>query len=139
MPFTGKVGDTLFLSDIGGGHRRVILTKPNDDGKVVITNFTTASHFDWNVVFRPRDNRRLYTERCTPNYHDMQLYPLSALLKIAQKNPTDYVFCARRDTQKIVNGALQSYHPSLEILEELAVQYPEEAKECHRLAAEIDH
>lgn len=139
MPFTGKVGDTLFLGDTGGRHRYVILTEPNNDGNVVITNFTTASHFEWNVVFRPKDNRQLFTERCTPNYHDAQLYPISALLKIAGNTNIRYVFCTKDHIKKIVTGALQSNHTRLEILEELAVQYPEEAKNCYKLTAETDH
>jgi hypothetical protein len=138
MPFTGKVGDTLFLHDIGGRHRYVILTEPNDDGNVVITNFTTASHFEWNVVFRPRDNKRLFTERCTPNYHDIKLYPHNALLKIAQSGVKDYAFCARHHVKKIIIGALQSNHPSFEVLKELATQYPEEAKNCYKIITEID-
>lgn len=94
MPFTGKVGDTLFLRDIGGGHQYVILTEPNKDGNVVITNFTTASHFEWLVIFRPKDNPKLFSERCTPNYHDARLYPFRALLNIAKNTHSDYAFCA---------------------------------------------
>ena len=124
MPFTGKVGDTLFLGDTGGRHRYVILTEPNNDGNVVITNFTTASHFEWNVVFRPKDNKQLFTERCTPNYHDARFYPFSGLLKIAQSTHAVYAFCARHHIKKIVTGALQSNHTPLEILRELAAQYP---------------
>jgi len=123
MPFTGKVGDTLLLSDIGGRHRYVILTEPNANGDVVITNFTTASHFEWHVVFRPKDNRQLFTERCTPNYNDARLYPLSALLKIAENTHIDYVFCTHNHIKKIVAGALQSKHTPLEIADELKIQY----------------
>ena len=126
MPFTGKVGDTVRLHDIGGHHRYVILTKPNSDGNVVITNFTTSKHFEWLVTFRPKDNKGLFTEKCSPNYTDAVLYPLSALKEIVKRNPKQYVYCPENLTKKIVIGALQSQHTPIEILEELKNQYPEE-------------
>jgi hypothetical protein len=138
MPFTGRIGDTLLLADIGGGHRYVILTKPNDNRRVVITNFSTAKHLDWQVVFRPKDDRQLFTERCTPNYHDAQLYPLNKLLKLAQRPHAAYQFCASNHIKRIVSGALQSNHTPLEILKELAAQYPEQAKNCYKLSDEIN-
>lgn len=124
MPFTGKVGDTLRLRDIGARHRYIILTKPNNDGNVVIINFTTAKHFEWLVTFRPRDNRKLFTEKCTPNYTDARIYPISALTKIVKRNPREYVFCPENIIKRIIRGALESKHTRIEVLEELKVQYP---------------
>ena len=60
MPFSGKIGDTLRLRDTGARHRCIILTNHNNDGNVVILNFTTAKHFEWSVTFSPRDNRKLF-------------------------------------------------------------------------------
>jgi len=124
MPFTGKVGDTLRLRDIRVRHRYIILTKPNREGNVVITNFTTAKHFEWMVTFSPRDNKKLFTKKCTPNYTDARPYPISALVEIIKRNPREYVFCPENLTRRIVIGALQSRHTSIEVLEELKAQYP---------------
>lgn len=133
MPFSGKVGDTLPLRDIGGGHRYVILTNPNSAGDVVIVNFTTAKHCEWNVTFTPRTNGKLFTEKCTPNYNDARLYPISVLGKIAKRNPKKYVFCPDNLIRRIIKGALQSKYRRGEILRELKAQYPTEySKYCDR-------
>ncbi len=133
MPFTGKAGDTLRFRDIGARHRYIILTKPNSDGTVVITNFTTAKHFEWLVTFKPSDNKKLFTEKCTLNYNNARLYPISALVKIIKRNPKEYRFCPENLTQRIVIGALQSRHTSIEVLEELKAQYPiEYEKYCNK-------
>ena len=133
MPFTGKAGDTLRLRDIGARHRYIILTKPNSDGDVVIANFTTAKHFEWLVTIRPSNNKELFTEKCTPNYHDACLYPLSALTKVAESHPKEYVFCPQNLTKRIINGALESRHTPIEVLEELKIQYPiEYEKYCSK-------
>ena len=133
MPFTGKVGDTLRLRDIGGHHRYIILTKPNSDGNVVIANFTTARHFEWLVTFRPRDNRELFKEKSTVNYNDARIYPINVLEKIAERNPKQYKFCPENLTKRIVIGAFQSLFTPIEILEELRIQYPNEyEKYCEK-------
>jgi len=128
MPFTGKVGDTLRLRDTGASHRYIILTKPNSDGNVVITNFTTAKHFEWLVTFRPRDNRKLFKKPSTVNYNDARLYPISALTEIVKRNPKEYVFCSENLVKRIIVGALQSKYTRIEVLEELKAQYPIEYK-----------
>ena len=133
MPFTAKVGDTLRLHDIGGHHRYVILTKPNSDGNVVIVNFTTAQPFEWLVTFSPKDNRRLFTEKCTPNYIDACIYPIDALTRSAKRNPKEYVPCPENIIKRIIRGALESKHTRIEVLEELKVQYPiEYEKYCSK-------
>jgi len=132
MPFTGKVGDTLRLRDTGARHRYVILTKPNSDGKVVITNFTTAKHREWLVTFNPSDNKKLFTEKCTPNYNDALIYPLDSLAEAVKRNPKEYVFCPENLTKRIIIGALESKHTPLEIIEELKFQYPNEYKSYYK-------
>ena len=128
MPFTGKIGDTLRLSDIGARHRYIIITNPNSAGNVVIVNVTTAKHFDWLVTFKPKDNQKLFSAKCTPNYTDARLYPIKSLSKIVKRHPREYVFCPENITKKIVIGAFQSRHTPLEIIEELGIQYPNEYK-----------
>jgi hypothetical protein len=132
MPFSGKPGDTLFLDDAGDGHWYIILTKPNSDGDVVTVNFTTASHFSWLVVLRPRDNRRLFKENCTPNYIDARFRSVSRLATIAASNPKKYQFCDTNITMKIIIGAIQSQDIKQELLEELEIQYPREFSQHYR-------
>ena len=129
MPFTGKVGDTLLLRDIGVRHRYVILTKPNSDGNVVVVNFTSASpRKECFVTFRPKDDKRLFNKKTTVNYTDARILPVKALIDKAKRNPRDYVFCSENHIKKIVIGALQSQFTPIEILEELGIQYPNEYK-----------
>lgn len=119
MPFTGKVGDTFLMDDPGGRHRYVILTKPNND-RVVMTNWTTAKHHDWQVVFLPKHNHNLFTKRCTPNYHDIAFYSLP---RIKQRTISDYAFCPEDLLRKVIIGAFSSQHTPIGVLEELKSQY----------------
>jgi len=126
MPFSGKPGDTLLLPDIGDGHWYIILTKPNSNGDVVTVNFTTAKHFSWIVVLRPKDNPVLFTERCTPNYVDADFRPVSKLAAFADHNPKKYHFLSEYHTKRIIIGAIQSRDTNQELLDELEIQYPNE-------------
>lgn len=129
MPFTGKIGDTLYLKDAGGSHRCVILTKPNDDGNVVVVNFTSARSWkECLVTFTRRDDKRLFDTKTTVNYADARILSCEALTERAKRRPRSYVFCRENHVKKIVKGALQSQHTPLEILEELRIQYPKEHK-----------
>ncbi len=132
MPFTGKIGDTLRLRDTGARHRYIILTNLNDDGNVVILNFTTTKHFGWSITFKPTDSNRLFTSKCTPNYHDASLYPLNALAKAIGSKPKEYEFCPENLTLRIIIGAFQSRHTPLEIIDELRKQYPDEYKNYYK-------
>jgi len=129
MPFTGKVGDTLHLSDIGGGHRYVILTKPNSDGNVVMANFTSARYWkEWLVTFRPKDDKRLFDKKTTVNYADAQIIPVKKLIEASKSNPRgDYVFCREYHCKRIISKAFQSQYIPGEVLGELGSQYPIES------------
>lgn len=133
MPFSGKPGDTLFLDDTGDGHWYTILTKPNSDGNVVTVNFTTASHFPWLVVLRPKDNPKLFSERCTPNYIDARFRSVNKLAAIANRNPRQYRFCHGNDTKRIIIGAMQSQDTKQELLDELETQYPDIANKYFKI------
>jgi len=128
MPFTGKVGDTLHLSDDGGGHRYVIITPPNSNGNVVIVNFTYKGYWkEWLVTFRPKDNKRLFSKKTTVNYADARIVPVQTLIDIAETAPSnDYVFCHHYHSKEIAIGALKSQFTPVEVLEELQVHYPDE-------------
>ncbi|MCX6011551.1 MAG: hypothetical protein NT134_04780 [Chloroflexi bacterium] len=134
MPFTGKVGDTLYLGDIGGRHRYIIISKPNSDGNVIIANFTSATYWrEWVVTFTPKHSKRLFDRKTTVNYADARIKPVSKLVEEAKYRPEKYEFCPENLVKKIVIGALQSRFTQIEILEELKIQYPSEyEKYCQR-------
>jgi hypothetical protein len=133
MPFTGKVGDTLRLNDIGGGHRYVILTKPNINGNVVIVSFTSARYWkEWLVTFTTKDNRRLFSKKTTVNYTAARILPVERLINKATRKPKDYRFCSENHIKRIVIGAFQSQLTPIEILEELKIQYSIESKKYYK-------
>ena len=117
----------MHLPDIWGGHRYVVLTKPNNDGKVVIVNFTSVR--DWKdcpVIFRPKDNKSLFGHLTTISCSDATIVSVASLVNEAQDNPKDYLFCSPRNTQKAIIGTLESQLTPMEILDELGTQYPTE-------------
>jgi hypothetical protein len=122
MPFTCKVGDSFYLPDFSGRHRYVILTKPNDDGKVVLVNFTDSKNVDYNIIFNPKDDGRMFKKRTTVNFAYARFMPVSALMGT---NPPGWMVCQLNYIKKIVKGTIQSRHTPLEIITELVNQYPE--------------
>jgi len=127
MPFTGKIGDTLRLTDVGGHHRYVILTKPDINGNVVIANFTSAKYWkEWLVTFTQRDDKQLFDRKTTVNYADAHILPVNTLIDEAKRKPRDYEFCTENHVRRIVIGAFQSQHTPIGILEGLRIQYPNE-------------
>jgi len=130
VPFTCKIGDTLRLSDRGGSHHYVILTKPNSDGNVVIVNFTAARYWkEWKVYFTKKDNKKLFSKKTTVNYADARIISAKESLSIAShnsKSKDDYNYCDENIIEKIVIGAFQSQFTPIEIIVELSNQYPNE-------------
>jgi len=127
MPFTGKVGDTLYLSDAGGRHRYVILTEPNSNGDVVVVNFTSVRHWkECLVTFRPKDDKGLFDTKTTVLFSDARIVSIKRLAKVAKRKPRDYEFCSENHVQRIVIGAFQSQLTPIGVLEELRMQYPNE-------------
>ena len=87
MPSTCKVGDTFCLTDYGGYHRYIILTEPNEDGKVVLANFTSfADDKECTVVFWPKDDDQLFKKPTTISYANARLVLLSKLTKYREKD-----------------------------------------------------
>lgn len=134
MPFTGKVGDTFRLTDTGGRHRYVIITKPNSDGNVVIANFTSARYWkECLVTFRPRNDRDLFVQTTTVNYADARIVQVQRIIdSVKQKPKSDYKFCAENHVRKIVVGAFQSKLTPIQVLTELSIQYPNECKRHYK-------
>ena len=126
MPFTCKVGDSFYLPDIGGRHRYVILTKPNNDGKVVLVNFTDPQNVECHVIFNPKDDKRLFTKRTGVYYARATLIPT---MKLKKSRIDGWEFCQLNHVKRIIIGAFQSQHTPIFILEELRNQYPVEHKQ----------
>ena len=129
MPFTGKVGDTLYISDSGDGHRHVILTEPNDDDEVVLVNFTSTRLWkDNSAVFRPRDDKRLFRVETSVRFSDASLVPIDELKEKAdtKKNKQEYRYCSESNIKRIIRGAFQSDYTPIGIIEELKASYPED-------------
>lgn len=133
MPFTCKIGDTLRLSDRGGGHHYVILTNSNSDGNVVVVNFTTARYWkEWIVGFTKKGNRKLFKKKTTVNYADARIISAKRLLAIAnRKSIYEYNYCAESIIKEIIIGAFQSQFTPIEIIEELSIKYPNEYERYH--------
>ena len=92
MPFTGKVGDTLYLPD--ASHRYVILTKPNNNNNVIATCFTSIKYWKECLVrFTPRHNRRLFKIPTTILYGYSDFFSLNYLTEEAASPISDYIFC----------------------------------------------
>jgi hypothetical protein len=128
MPFTGKVGDSLFIQDSGGGHRYVILTEPGDNDDVIVVNFTSASLYkDCTVTFKPRAYPRLFSKESAVNYPYTISLPLSTLKNEANKPDCDYRYCPEKMI-KLIIGAFQSQFTPLGIQTELKAQYPDIAE-----------
>lgn len=110
MPFTGKVGDTLHIPDIWGGHRYIVLTEPNNDGKVVIVNFTSfGSGKECPVLLRPKDNKHIFSKLTTISCADADIVTIESLIREAKSNlPGYYAPCSPLVTHKVVVGTLKS-------------------------------
>lgn len=138
MPFNGKVGDSILIDDLGGGHRYVILSKPNSDGEVVIVNFT-ADKFgkDPSATFRRRDHKQLFSKPTVANYPQATRISLSVLETEAKKANSDHISCPANIVKIILIGAFQSDFTPTGILEELETQYPDMAKEYYKKPPEL--
>ncbi len=127
MPFTGKVGDTLYLSDSGGGHRYVIISARNAHAQVVLVNFTSTRLWkDNTAVFRPRDDENLFEVETSVRFSDATFVSVHELVKQAHSglNTSTYRFCSEKNVKRIIQGAFQSDFTPFEIIEELKTQYP---------------
>lgn len=134
MPFDGKIGDTAFIVDSGGGHRYVVLTNPNKDGCVVRVNFTSASgHTSDGKVFTSRDNRYFFEVPTIVHYRRAQIYPVTILLKEVNRKDevSDYRPCPQNIMHQIIKDAFKSQFTKGEVIEELKTQYPKEYEQYY--------
>ncbi len=111
MPFTGKVGDTLYLSDSGGSHKYVIITRPNDNNEVILVNFTSAKLWkDNSAVFRPRDDKNIFAVETSVRFSNAYLVSAYELIQLSNSefNKRKYRYCAKSNVERIIKGAFQS-------------------------------
>jgi len=129
MPFNGKVGDSILINDLGGGHRYVILTRPNSNDEVITVNFT-AERFgkDCTTTFRRRDHSKLFSKPTVVNYPGAVFKNISIFKSEAKKPDCRYIHCPADIVNRILIGALQSEHTPIGIQTELETQYPDIAK-----------
>lgn len=133
MPYTGKVGDSIFIDDLGGGHRYVILTKPDKNDEVIIVNFTAEKlDKDCTATFRPRDHHTLFSKPTIVNYPGAYPISISNLKKEAANPDSRYVHCPVNIVNRILIGAFQSEFTPIGIKAELKEQYPDIAKEYYK-------
>lgn len=133
MPFNGKPGDSILIDDPGGGHRYVILTKPNSNGEVIIANFT-ADKFgkDPAVKFGRRHPSRLFSKPTAVNYSSAYKIDIEKLKSEAAKPGCRYRYCPADVINRIILGAFQSNFTPTGIQSELEIQYPDIAEEYYK-------
>ena len=129
MPDTCEIGDSFYITDYRDRHRYVIITKPNNDGKVVLVNFTSvAAHKECVVVFQPKDDLGLFKTPTTVAYKYAQLADIS---KLTRYRNDGYQHCQPEHTKRIIEGAFQSQFIPIDITIELKKQYPIEYKKYY--------
>ena len=90
MPFNGKPGDSIFIDDLGGGHRYVILTEPDSNGEVVIVSFTTYRFGkDPTVKFGRHHRSGLFSKPTIVHYPSADKMGIEEFLR-GFKNPENY-------------------------------------------------
>jgi len=133
MPFDGKVGDSILIDDSGGGHRYVILTKPDSNDEVVIVNFTTDRFGkDSAVIFGRRHHSKLFSKRTGVNYPYAYKIDIGKFKSEAAKSDCRYRYCPADVINRIILGAFQSNFTPTGIQAELETQYPDIAKEYYK-------
>lgn len=128
MAFSGKVGDTFVLKDNPPfSNLYVILTAPNDNGKIVVVGFTRALYAVQNhIVFTEKDDGRLFRGRTTIRYTDATFRDHQKIVDYQNGNPEKCKGdCPNDIIREIVAGAFQAQQSPCNILDELARQYPD--------------
>ncbi len=140
MPLRCQPGDTVFLNDDGGGHRWVVITKPNKDGCVVMVNFTDAASCpDRTVLFTRRSDKNIFDKPTRVHYIYAEIIKTDILIKRANSKGivSDYKPCKETILSEIIDGAFKSDFTTYEILEELGIHYPEKFNHYYPNGLEI--
>ena len=138
MPFDCKVGDIIFISDSGGGHRYVVLTNPNKDGCLVIVNFTSATGRTRDgKIFTSSDDRNLFEWPTVVPYKRARLYSVTSLRDEVNRRDvvSDYKLCPPSVMAQIIKDAFKSQHTKSNVIEELGAHYPKEYEQYYEGAS----
>ena len=125
MPFSCKIGDSFYLktNSVNPSHRHVIITSRNNDGQVVLVNFTSFHNSkECCVIFYPKDCRDLFECPTTVAYGRALLLFGDGLKNYAGNN---YRYCELNIVKEIIKGAFLSTELAPYFLEEIKRQYPE--------------
>jgi len=129
MAFSAKVGETFYLKDNPNSpsHLYVILTQPDNKGKVVVANFTSAKlGKQRHVLFTPRDDGRLFNKDTTVQYTDARLMDREILIKHVKDDPNKVgIDCPMDIVRGVVIGAFKAKQSPNKVLKELEKQYPD--------------
>jgi hypothetical protein len=127
MHYSGQVGDTFTMEDNPPFKSLfIILTEPNDNGKIVLVSMAKAQYgVQTYVVFTPKDHK-LFRGRVTARYQDANFYDHHKIVKYQNKHidrckhhcPSDII-------KRIVAGAFDAKQSPIKVLNELQVQYPD--------------
>lgn len=124
MSDTCDIGDSFYITDPKDRHRNVVITNPNEDGKVAIVSFTSVtSNKECTVLFQPKDDANLFDRLTTVSYRHARLVDVT---KLTRYKNDGYYYCEPEFIQRIVKGAFQSEFIPLEVIPELKEQYPTE-------------
>lgn len=134
MSFGCKVGDTIFMLDSGGGHRYVVLTNPNEDGCVVVANFTSAtSRISDGKIFTRNDDRNLFECPTIVHYRRVRILSVNKLKREAKRNDivSDYKLCSPNIMEQIIKDAFKSQFIKGNVIKELRAHYPKEYEQYY--------
>lgn len=128
MTFTGGVGDTFRLKDNPPfSNHYVILTTPNDSGKVIIAMFAKPiKGIQVYVMFTPQQDGRLFPQDRTVRFPDLKFKSQIVLVDyINEKSDMEGHQCYHDIIVEIVKGAFRAKQSLPSVLLELQHKYPE--------------
>lgn len=128
MPFTGGVGDTFRIKDNPPfSNHYVILSTPNEAGKVIIAMFAKPiKGIQIYVRFTPKHDGRLFPQDRTVRFPDLKFKSQKALADyINDKSDMEGHQCYQDIIYEIVRGAFRARQSLPSVLLELQQQYPE--------------
>ena len=136
MPFSCGAGDTIWLPDVGWGHRYILLTtiyKP--DGTAVIANYSDDDFWqDKTTVLAPEDDSLLFNKVSCMNYTDAHTVNYDELFYQSDHHPNNKKFlkCSNGLFRRILIGAIVSDFTRDWIKKRIGYFYPKEFKKYYK-------
>ena len=126
MSFSGKIGDTFTLRENPSFRGlNVILTEPNNNGKVVVIPFGVAvKRKQAYEIFSGKDHE-LFMGNKIPRYLDARLKDHQNIVILQNDNPDRCKGELPQDIiRRVIDGAFRARQSSTNVLDEIARQYP---------------